>query len=69
MSGVRIDHANPSTACLYRDRMARSARLRVISRAAQGIVARYVSHPPETQPVVVAETPEAPVCLGPKVGA
>src|SRR3954452_13592723 len=32
-SGVRIDQANPRTACLYRDRMARSARLRVISRA------------------------------------
>ncbi len=41
----------------------------LISRAAEGIIARYLSHPPETQPIVVAETPEAPVCLGPKVGA
>jgi hypothetical protein len=41
----------------------------LIARSADGIIARYLTNPPETEPVVVAETTEMPACLGPKIGA
>ena len=41
----------------------------IIARDGSGFSARYTTNPPESEPVVVAETPDPPACFGPKVGA
>jgi hypothetical protein len=40
----------------------------IITRAGNGLTARYTTNPPETEPVVVMETTDPPACFGPKVG-
>ncbi len=40
-----------------------------IITSGSGLLARYTTNPPETEPVVVTETTELLACFGPKVGA
>ena len=40
----------------------------IITRSGAGFSARYTTNPPESEPVVVAETLDSPACFGPEVG-
>ncbi|MFM7334794.1 MAG: hypothetical protein ACKO2N_14230 [Tabrizicola sp.] len=41
----------------------------IITRAGDGLSARYTTNPPDAEPAFVAETPDPPACFGPEVGA